>query len=70
MRQRTRGWIMPETDILWLLRLIDERVSLPKIEVRHRDTLIRLRDILEDDLRIDRSDECLREPQPQSGEAT
>jgi hypothetical protein len=51
MRQRTRGWIMPEADILPLLKLIDERVSLPKIEVRHYDTLIRLRDILEDDLR-------------------
>ena len=50
MRQRTRGWIMPEADIVSLLRLIDERVSSPKIEVRHRDTLIRLRDILEDDL--------------------
>jgi hypothetical protein len=69
MRQRTRGWIMPEADILSLLRLIDERVSSPKIEVRHRDTLIRLRDILENDLRISRSDELPNEPQPQSEEA-
>ena len=50
MRQRARGWIMPKTDIISLLRLIDERVSSPRIEVRYRDTLIRLRDILEDDL--------------------
>jgi hypothetical protein len=50
MRQRTRGWIMPEADILSLLRLIDERIRSPKIEVRHRDILIRLRDILEVDL--------------------
>ena len=69
MRQRTRGWVMPEADTLSLLRLIDERVSSPKIEVRHRDALIRLRDILEDDLRIYRSDELPKEPQPQSGEA-
>jgi hypothetical protein len=60
---------MPEADILSLLRLIDERVSLPKIEVRHSDTLIRLRDILEDDLRIYQLDELPKEPQPQSGEA-
>ena len=38
MRQRARGWIMPEADIVSLLRLIDERVSSPKIEVRHRDS--------------------------------
>src|SRR5215217_5983082 len=65
MRQRTRGWVMPDADILSLLRLIDERVSSPKIEVRHRDALIRLRDILEDDLRSYRSDELPKDPQPQ-----
>jgi hypothetical protein len=54
MQQRTRGWVMPEADILSLLRLIDERVRSSKIEVRHRDTLIRLRDILEDDLNCHR----------------
>ena len=56
MRQRTRCWIMPEADIVSLLRRIDERVSSPKIEVRHRDALIRLRDILEDDLNCHRHD--------------
>lgn len=69
MRQRAPGWIMPEADIFSLLRLIDERVSSPKIEIRYRDTLIRLRDILEDDLRSYRSDEVPKETQPQSGEA-
>jgi hypothetical protein len=68
MRQRTRGWIMPEADILWLLRLIDERVRSPKIEVRHCDTLIRLRDILEDDLKTYRLDEPPKEPQSRSRE--
>ena len=63
MRQKARGWIMPEADILSLLRLIDERVSSPKIEVRHRDTLIRLRDILEGDLGIYRSEGLPKEPQ-------
>jgi hypothetical protein len=69
MRQRTRGWVMPEADIISLLRQIDERITSSRIEVRHRDTLIRLRDILEDDLRTYRSDELPKEPQPQSGEA-
>ena len=69
MRQRPRGWIMPEADIPSLLRLIDERISSPKIEIRHRDALTRLRDTLEDDLRTYRSDELPDEPQPQSGQA-
>lgn len=69
MRQKTRGWIMQEADILTLLRLIDERIASSQIEVRHRDTLIRLRDMLEDDLRIYWSGELLGEPQPQSGKA-
>jgi hypothetical protein len=56
MQQRTRGWVMPEADIITLLRLIDERISSPKIEVQHRDTLIRLRDILEGDLSFYRVD--------------
>ena len=50
MRQRTRGWIMPEADMLSMLGLINERISSPEIDVRHRDALIRLRDILEQDL--------------------
>jgi hypothetical protein len=56
-----RGWIMPEADIPSLLRLIDERVSSPKIELRHRDTLIRLRTILEHDLKAHRSDTSSKE---------
>ncbi len=50
MHQRRRGWIMPEADMLSMLKLIDERVSSPEIDVRHRDALIRLRDTLEQDL--------------------
>jgi hypothetical protein len=43
MRQRARCWIMPEADIVSLLRLIDESVSSPRIEVRHRDANVVLR---------------------------
>ena len=56
MHQRRRGWIMPEADMLSMLRLIDERVRSPEIDVRHRDALIRLRDILEQDLSSYQSD--------------
>ncbi len=56
MHQRRRGWIMPEADMLSMLRLIDERVRSPEINVRHRDALIRLRDILEQDLSSYQSD--------------
>ena len=56
MRQRTRGWIMPEADMLSMLKLIDERVRSPEINVRHRDALILLRDILEQDLSSYQSD--------------
>jgi hypothetical protein len=61
MRQRTRGWIMPEADMLSMLRLIDERVGSPEIDVRHRDALIRLRDILEQDLKSNQIDPSLDE---------
>jgi len=51
MQQKTCGWIMPGAESLSLLRLIEERIRSPKAEIRHRDTLIRLRDILEHDLK-------------------
>jgi hypothetical protein len=47
---------MPEADITSMLRLIEERIRSREIEVRHRDALIRLRDILENDLNPDRFD--------------
>ncbi len=56
MQQRRRGWIMPEADMLSMLRLIEERVRSPEINVRHHDALIRLRDILEQDLSSYQSD--------------
>ena len=50
MRPQTRGWIMPEADMVAMLRLIDEKIRLAEIETRHRDALIRLRELLENDL--------------------
>ena len=50
MRPQTRGWIMPEADMVAMLRLIDEKIRLAEIETRHRDALIRLRELLGNDL--------------------
>ncbi len=61
MHQRRRGWIMPEADMLSMLRLIEERVRSPEINVRHHDALIRLRDILEQDLNSNQIDPSLDE---------
>ena len=41
---------MPEDEARTLLRLIEDRVRGSDIEVRHRDALIRLRAMIEDDL--------------------
>ncbi len=50
MRSRQRGWIMSEDDIPSMLKMIEEKIASSEIEVHHRDTLIRLREILEEDL--------------------
>jgi hypothetical protein len=50
MSRKSRGWIMPEPEITSMLKLIEERIRSREIDVRHRDTLIRLRTILENDL--------------------
>jgi hypothetical protein len=41
---------MPEEDIASMLQMIEERIASSETEVRHRDTLIRLRSMLADDL--------------------
>jgi hypothetical protein len=52
---------MPEADMPPMLSLIEERISLPEIEDRHRDILIRIRTILENDLNACRSDDRSKE---------
>jgi hypothetical protein len=41
---------MPEADMLSMLRLIDEKIRSRMIDARHQDVLVRLREILENDL--------------------
>jgi len=50
MRNARRGWVMPEDEARTMLRLIEDRVRSSDIEVRHRDVLIRLRVMIEEDL--------------------
>jgi hypothetical protein len=50
MRKARRGWVMPEPEARSMLRLIEERIRSLQFEVQHRDVLIRLREMIEDDL--------------------
>jgi len=47
---KRQAWIMPEDDARSMLRQIEDRIRSSEIEVEHRDVLIRLRSIIEDDL--------------------
>ena len=52
MRNARRGWTMSEPEARRMLALIGRKLSSPEIQVRHRDALIRLRALIEDDLEI------------------
>ena len=55
MRKVRGAWTMPEEDARTMLRQIEERIKTSSIGIRHRDALIRLRAIIEDDLQANRS---------------
>ncbi len=46
------GWVMPEDDARSMLQQIEERIRLSGIAVEHRDVLIRLRSLIEEDLAL------------------
>ena len=50
MRQAKKGWVMRDDEALPMMRLIDERVTSQNLDARHRDALIRLRAMIEDDV--------------------
>jgi len=52
MRQARRGWTMPEENARSMLSMIEERIRSSDIRVEHRDALIRLRTMIEDDLEV------------------
>ena len=62
MRKR-RGWVMPDEDARSMLRQIEARIRSSDIEVQHRDVLIRLRSLIEEDLAT--ASEGSRETQPE-----
>ena len=45
-----RAWSMPEEEARPFLQKLEERIRSLEIEVRHRDALIRLRQIIEEEL--------------------
>ena len=49
MRKARRCWTMPKHEALSMLRLIEERIRGSDIRVEHRDMLIRLREMIEDE---------------------
>jgi hypothetical protein len=64
MRNR-RGWLISAEDARSMLQLIEERITSSDIEVLHRDVLIRLRSLIEEDLTP--ASEGSRETQPERG---
>ena len=50
MRKARRGWTMPEEDARSMVIMIEERIRSSDIRVEHRDALIRLLTMIEDDL--------------------
>ena len=45
-------WLMPQDEASSLIQLIGERIRTGDIEVRHRDVLVRLRSVLEEQIGI------------------
>jgi hypothetical protein len=61
-----RAWTMPAEEARTFLQQIQEKIASSDIEVPHRDVLIRLRSIIEEDLEADseRSVGSRQEDQP------
>ena len=63
-----RAWTMPAEEARTFLQQIQEKIASSDIEVPHRDVLIRLRSIIEEDLEaeLERSVGSRQEDQPAS----
>ena len=63
-----RAWTMPAEEARTFLQQIQEKIASSDIEVPHRDVLIRLRSIIEEDLEaeLERSVGNRQEDQPAS----
>ena len=50
---RRRAWTMPADEARTFLQQLQEKIASSEIEVPHRDVLIRLRSIIEEDLELE-----------------
>jgi hypothetical protein len=66
--RRQRAWVMPDEDARSLLQQIEERIRSSEIEVQHRDVLIRLRSLIEEDLASASTGDPEPQPDPSRGE--
>jgi hypothetical protein len=64
---RRRAWTMPADEARAFLQQLQEKIASSEIEVRHRDVLIRLRSIIEEDLDPEESLERPSAPWPPQG---
>jgi hypothetical protein len=48
--RRQRAWVIPDEDARSLFQQIEERIRASNIKVEHRDVLIRLRSLIEENL--------------------
>ena len=62
MRDR-RAWRMPADEAQTFLQRLQVKIASSEIEVTHRDTLIRFRSIIEEDLEIEDGAERVSLPQ-------
>ena len=46
-------WFMPQDEARSMIELIEAMIRTSKIEVRHRDALVRLRSVLEEQIGIE-----------------
>ena len=46
-------WFMPQDEARSMIQLIEAKIRTSEIEVRHRDALVRLRSVLEEQIGIE-----------------
>jgi len=46
-------WLMPQDEARSMIQLIEAKIRTSEIEVRHRDALVRLRSVLEEQIGIE-----------------
>jgi hypothetical protein len=60
---------MPADEARTFLQQLQDKIASSRIEVRHRDLLIRLRSIIEEDLASSTEEATNERPQPDGGDS-